>query len=141
MITRDDIVAEAIEWVGTPAKWGQSAKGAGCDCKGLIFGIAREVGLPEAQHNLAGERSYRRADHRLLLSSLREIMERTSNPQAGDVFVIKLGQKLRPCHLGMKINDRDMVHCYGRSLSYVARVPIGSTPIHSCWTWPSLGKG
>lgn len=46
---RSSIVAEARSWAGTPFVPQASVKGRGCDCKGLIVGVAREVGLPEAE--------------------------------------------------------------------------------------------
>ena len=41
----EQVVAEAREWVGTPAHWQASVKGVGCDCKGLIAGGMAELGL------------------------------------------------------------------------------------------------
>jgi cell wall-associated NlpC family hydrolase len=37
------VAAEALTWIGTPFVWGQSVKERGCDCKGLIAGVAREL--------------------------------------------------------------------------------------------------
>lgn len=50
MIARDEIVAAARAWVGTPYHHQASMKGVGCDCLGLIRGIWRELvaGEPEA---------------------------------------------------------------------------------------------
>ena len=55
----DRVAAEAREWVGTPFKWGQSVKGEGCDCKGLIAGVARELGRAEGDSFYANLSSYR----------------------------------------------------------------------------------
>ena len=41
-MTRDDIVAEARTWVGTPYRHQASEKGIGADCLGLIRGLWRE---------------------------------------------------------------------------------------------------
>ncbi|AXS39969.1 NlpC/P60 family protein [Breoghania sp. L-A4] len=43
MTRRDDIVAEARSWIGTPYRHQASLKGAGCDCLGLIRGVWRAV--------------------------------------------------------------------------------------------------
>ena len=40
MFTRDDIIAEARTWLGTPWHHQASVKGAGCDCIGFIRGVA-----------------------------------------------------------------------------------------------------
>lgn len=48
MIERRAIVEEAREWIGTPFAHGQMLKGVGCDCIGLIAGVAAAVGIAEA---------------------------------------------------------------------------------------------
>lgn len=40
---REDIVAEARSWIGTPYKHQASLKGVGCDCLGLVRGVWRAV--------------------------------------------------------------------------------------------------
>ncbi|NWH09203.1 MAG: C40 family peptidase [Alphaproteobacteria bacterium] len=49
MITRDEIVAEARSWLGTPYVHQASAKGLGTDCLGLVRGVYRALlqGEPE----------------------------------------------------------------------------------------------
>jgi cell wall-associated NlpC family hydrolase len=44
MTTRADIVARAREWIGTPYRH-QGRRRDGCDCLGLIVGVAAELGL------------------------------------------------------------------------------------------------
>ena len=44
---RDDIVAAARSWLGTPYRHQMSLKGEGCDCIGLIRGVWREMIEPE----------------------------------------------------------------------------------------------
>ncbi|MGH6826412.1 NlpC/P60 family protein [Methyloceanibacter sp.] len=43
MTTREQIVAAARGWIGTPYHHQASVKGAGCDCLGLIRGLWREL--------------------------------------------------------------------------------------------------
>ena len=45
MTTREDVVAEARRWIGTPFKAQHSARGLACDCAGLVLGVARELAL------------------------------------------------------------------------------------------------
>ena len=47
---RQDIIAEAQSWLGTPYRHQGSLKGVGCDCLGLVRGVWRAVigGEPEA---------------------------------------------------------------------------------------------
>jgi cell wall-associated NlpC family hydrolase len=140
VVTRDQIVAEAMTWLGTPFVWGQCAKGRGCDCKGLIYGVARDLGMPEANGPLARFKSYRSANSALLLEGLQASLIPTEDPQAGDVACLIIGSPPKPQHLAMLVHDRRILHCYGRNLDRVVMVPLGkSRPIHSWWTWPSLG--
>lgn len=46
-VTRMDIVREAREWIGTPFKHQMREKGVGCDCIGLILGIAWSFGFTD----------------------------------------------------------------------------------------------
>lgn len=55
-MTRDDIIAEARSWVGTPWRHGQMAKGAGSDCLGFIAGIALALGYADARRAARDER-------------------------------------------------------------------------------------
>jgi NlpC/P60 family putative phage cell wall peptidase len=44
MPTRDEIVAAARGWIGTPYRHQAALKGVGCDCLGLLIGVWRELG-------------------------------------------------------------------------------------------------
>ncbi len=39
------IVEKSREWIGTPFHEQGRQKGIGCDCVGLILGIAKEIGV------------------------------------------------------------------------------------------------
>src|SRR5688572_25297534 len=41
-VRRDQIVAAARDWIGTPYRHQASLKGVGCDCLGLVRGVWRE---------------------------------------------------------------------------------------------------
>ena len=45
MTTREQIVAEARSWLGTRWHHQASVKGVGCDCAGLVIGVARSLGI------------------------------------------------------------------------------------------------
>lgn len=44
MIDRVQVVAAARAWVGTPFRAQQHVRGHGCDCAGLLIGVAKELG-------------------------------------------------------------------------------------------------
>lgn len=141
MITRVQLVAEALSWEGTPAHWQQCVKGRACDCFSLIWGIAREIGMPEAKSFDFRFQNYRRDfSGEFMLKILRETLVPTNAPQPGDVMAIRIkhSQEL-PRHLAMIVSETRMIHCYGLGPRRAIVVPIGkSRPIHSFWTWPSL---
>jgi len=47
MPTREDIVAEARTWVGTPFQHLTRVKGIGVDCVGLVIAIADDLGIKD----------------------------------------------------------------------------------------------
>lgn len=49
MIAREQIVAAARGWIGTPYHHQASVKGVGCDCLGLIRGVWRVLCGPEPE--------------------------------------------------------------------------------------------
>lgn len=140
-LTRDELVAEARSWIDTPFLWQASVKGRGCDCRGLVLGVARELDLPEAKDLLTQRANYRRNfAGEIMLAGLEQALIRTRNPAPGDVVTFRVGTTPGPRHLAILTPDRRMVHCYGAGPMRVVEVPIGrSRPIHSYWTWPSLG--
>lgn len=101
---------EAQEWCGTKFLWQQSVKGLGCDCKGLVAGVARECGFSEAQsvHALARDYSDRKPVPSVRLrAGLDEVFDRvefdrnapTASIQPGDVLLMVM--KGRPDHLAI----------------------------------------
>jgi len=47
MIERTDIINEARSWVGTPYHHQGRLKGIGCDCVGLVIGVAQRFGISQ----------------------------------------------------------------------------------------------
>lgn len=46
-LSRQIIVAETRDWIGTPYRHQASLKGVGCDCLGLVRGVWRAVVVTE----------------------------------------------------------------------------------------------
>lgn len=93
----DAIAAEALTWVGTPFRWQGRIKGVGCDCKGLVAGVAAACGRPEAAsvEALCGDYGAR-VDARRLKSGLAHLFDPVAfgpvaaAPRAGDVALIRV---------------------------------------------------
>ena len=134
---RDQIVTEARSWKGTPFRWQASVKGLGCDCKGLVIGVARACGLPEAESLHARMADYGdRVDVRLMKAGLAATLRQTTGPLPGDVILLHTGGK--PQHLAMLIAPNRMIHTH-TGIEKVSEAPFTRVwPIDSFWTWPSL---
>lgn len=140
-ITRADIVAEARRWEGTPHVWQQSRRGKGCDCFGLIFGIARELGMAEARNPIIIAPTYRKDfKGEVMLAQLRAVLVETREPLPGDILALRLlPSDTTPRHLAMLLDDGRIIHSYGRGVGRAIIAALGkSRPVHSWWTWPSL---
>jgi cell wall-associated NlpC family hydrolase len=136
-LTRDAIVAEARSWAGTPFRWQASVKGVGADCRGFIFGVARELGLPEANGRTARADYSSRIPARELKRVLAETFDRADVARPGDLLLIVVGEK--PQHLAIVTGPGRMMHACLRGPEQVIEVPIGkSRPIDSIWTWRGL---
>lgn len=128
------IAAEAETWIGTPFRWQGRVKGVGCDCKGLVAGVAKAVGRPEGDslEALAGDYGYK-VDARRLKHGLARLFDRAAEIQAGDVLLLVLGGKAQ--HLAIALNDRQMVHCFTGGPSRVVKAAIGHGRLDSIWRW------
>ncbi|WP_257556401.1 NlpC/P60 family protein [Sphingobium sp. CFD-2] len=128
----DAIVAEARQWIGTPFRWQQSAKGRGCDCKGLVAGVARACGRPEGNSIYAlMSAEYRRGvDSHLLLRGLSDLFDRVDAMGPGDVLLMRVGDKAQ--HLGIYAGGSRMIHTYAKGPRRVIEVPLNPD-------WPVVG--
>lgn len=141
VVTRSSIVAEAREWIDTPFHWTQATKGVGCDCKGFVYGVARAVGLPEAEAEIARFVGYRnRADVPLLKRSLSVLLDPVPKDERQPGDVLQLIVAKQPMHLAIYSGDGMMIHT-AEGLRRVREVAMRSTwtdAIHQVWTWRSI---
>lgn len=141
MITREKIIAEARSWKGTPFRHQAARKGVGCDCKGLVSGIANALQMPEGLSLAATVRDYpKHFAGRRMFDGLMATLTFVPVGEPGDVVAILMGRDPFPRHLGI-LTERPgwMIHTYGGGVRRVTETPIGHWRIHSYWSWPSLG--
>lgn len=133
------IVREARSWIDTPFQGQQSCKGVGCDCKGLVVGVARALDMPEAQSRWARIVDYQSADGRLLIEGLAEMMDPVpdrASVQPGDLLLVLLRGK--PQHLAIYTGENRMIHTLYSGPSRVRETPMGRlhwNAVHSIWRW------
>lgn len=140
MVTRADIVAEALSWSGTPTKHQGRRKGVSVDCLGLALGVGNGLDLPEATALAISVANYPKGfAGRRLLDGLSQTLIRVAEAQPGDILAIMFGRDCNPRHLAILTRPGWIVHAYFGH-KFVAEVPLSHLRVHSCWTWPSLGE-
>lgn len=131
------IAAEAENWIGVPFKWQGRVK-AGCDCKGLIAGVAAVCGRTEGE-TLQGRAGDYGAivDAQRLLSGLGEIFDKATDILPGDILVLMIGGK--PQHLAIAApKDGKPTRAIQALYTGPQKVIVGRVPrdmIHSVWRW------
>lgn len=134
------IAAEALSWVGTPFLWQGRVKGRGCDCKGLVAGVAAVCERPEAASVEALAGDYNRiVDAQRLRAGLARLFDRAAADHLapGDVLLLRVAHK--PQHLGIVVSTSTMVHCYGAGpFPRVMETVIPRAKLDSVWRWRDL---
>ena len=123
-----DIVSVARGWLGTPHHDQASVKGVGCDCAGLVAGVARECGMVELGRDLIDAmHSYNptKIDEALLKIGLGRHCDRIKAIEPGAVLLWKVGRPLKAQHLAIASDGGRMIHCWGKGPNKVIEVPIG----------------
>ena len=93
-IIGDHIAAAAEKWIGTPFPWQAQVRGVGCDCKGLVAGVARDCGRAEADEIEALAADYGAVvDVMRLRAGLDRLFDRVAISRAGDVLLVRIGGK------------------------------------------------
>lgn len=145
MKTRGELVAEqAREWIGTKFVWQASQRGVGCDCKGLLWGVARELGFPEADSLYAKVADYR-PDRPVPSALLKEGFAASFDPvppdkmRPGDVLLMRHCVGGPAGHIGIVSGDNRVIHAQLGDKSWVKEANMRALfklcPLDSVWRW------
>lgn len=145
-ISRDAAVAREVEsWAGTPFREQAAQKGVGCDCKGLLWGIARDLGFPEAESFYARFIHYDLSTksglpHELLVEGFEALFDRADEIAPGRILLLKRGSV--PSHIAIASrNEGRTWHAQIGAKDWVKEASIRSLthpsmfPLHSIWRW------
>lgn len=122
MTTRADIIAEARRWTGTRWQHAQAARGVGCDCIGLVRGVAQALGiLPDDFEHGASWAPYRgygrEPDGRMLRQGLAQHMTPvTGSHRPADVLLLRWDAW--PMHVAIA-TDVGMIHAWAQRRAVV----------------------
>ncbi|MEL6452017.1 MAG: NlpC/P60 family protein [Pseudomonadota bacterium] len=115
---QERIIAEARAWVGTPYVHQMAAKGAGCDCLGLVRGVWRGVigQEPERPPAYSMDWSEPEGEERLWAAALRHLTPKPlAEAAAGDVILFRMRATAVAKHLGIQTATggvASLVHAY-----------------------------
>jgi NlpC/P60 family putative phage cell wall peptidase len=127
MRSRQDIVAEVRDWIGTPYRHQASLKGVGCDCLGLIRGVWRGViGYePERTPPYAPDWAEATGDEALAQAAARHLIAiAPEESKPGDVLLFRWRANLPAKHAAIVTTPDTMVHAHdGAVVAEVALAP------------------
>lgn len=113
-MSRLDVVAAAIGWLGTPYRHQASLKGVGCDCLGLVRGLWRETVGPEPEAAPPYPVDWScaaRGVEPLLDAARRRFVEKPVDALApGDLLIFRWKARLPASHLGVAVSREAMIH-------------------------------
>ena len=130
----NQIVAEALEWLGTPWFHGQSLKGIGTDCVGFIAGVGIKVGfLP---HDFIIENYERIPRNNFLVKFLDRLLDRVEGDLCkGDVLMFRKSGVNG--HVGIYLGDGEYIHA--DSINGVIKTYIYEYPPALIYRVPASG--
>jgi NlpC/P60 family putative phage cell wall peptidase len=111
--TREEIVAAARSWIGTPYRHQASLKGVGCDCLGLLVGVWREVTGETVGPLPPYTPDWAEANGReTLAEGLAEVLTAIDPKEAreGDIVLFRWRAHLPAKHCGILVAPDRMVH-------------------------------
>lgn len=119
--TRAAAVAEARDWLGTPYAHQMSAKGAGCDCLGLIRGVWRALNgaEPEAAPAYTPDWAEASGAETLRDAARRHLVELAlARAQPGDVLLFRMRSDSPAKHAAILVAPDRIIHAYwGRAVT------------------------
>lgn len=113
LISRARIVAEARDWIGTPYRHQASAKGAGCDCLGLVRGVWRALhgAEPEDAPPYTPDWAERVREETLLDAARRHLLE-AEMFAPGDVLLFRMHEQAPVKHAAILDEGDRLIHAY-----------------------------
>jgi cell wall-associated NlpC family hydrolase len=121
MITRQEVVKEALSWLKTPYALGQMVKGAGIDCVTFLYAVYRACGIVSGDDPLTERYSHdwfkNTNTERYALGAFRHahkvaegICNRSLKPEPGNLILAKAAQSKVFNHGGIIIKWPQIIH-------------------------------
>lgn len=141
-ITREQIVATARAWIGTPYHHQAAVRGAGCDCLGLVRGVWRDLyGTEPEQPPVYSPDWGEHGEIEHLLDAAKRHMTSIAVAEAcaGDVLAFRMREGAMAKHLAILTGDWSMVHAQsGDQVREAALTPYWRRHIVAAFAFPGL---
>lgn len=135
------VVAEALEWLGTPYRHQGSRKGVACDCLGLVLGVWREIYGHELEQPgpYAPDWAEATQQERLLDGLRRHLLEKpVAAMAAGDLIVFRWRPHLPAKHAAILTEPNCFVHAYqDHGVTLTRLVPQWRRRITAAFAFPN----
>lgn len=140
--SREDIVAEARAWIGTPYRHQASLKHVGCDCLGLVRGVWRGcIGAePETPPPYAPDWAEASGAETLAQAALRHLAPIPPDTfGAGDVLLFRWRARFVAKHVAIATGPDMMIHAHdGASVCEIAITPWWRRRIAHAFRFPGV---
>jgi NlpC/P60 family putative phage cell wall peptidase len=115
-MSREDVVAAARAWLGTPYRHRAATLGAGCDCLGLLRGVWRTIygDEPMTLPNYRADWRDASAAGALLDAAERLLIRAAGGPMEGQVVLFRLRGAKLPKHCGILVAPDRFIHAQER---------------------------
>ena len=143
---REQALAEARTWLGTPYQHQASLKGAGCDCLGLVRGVWRTLygDEPEATPPYTPDWAERGGEETLLAAARRRLVEiPVGSARPGDVLVFRMsaGVPAKHCGIPSARGQPRLIHAYwGRAVVESWMGDWWARRVAAAFIWPGPGS-
>ena len=109
--TREDVIAEALTWLGTPFQDCCDVKGAGVDCAMLMVRVYGDVGLiPKIDPRPYKPQWFEHQDRPLFVEWVEKYAHRVAEPEPGDVALLNFGK--HAAHGAIFLGGQTFIHAY-----------------------------
>lgn len=110
---RDNIIKEAMTWIGTPFHHRAHMKGVGTDCGGFVYEVYRPYfGLPAFPTRYAEDWALHAEDEKFL-NFMKPYIVRVKVPDRAEMVVWKYGKNYS--HASIYIGNKKYIHSWGRN--------------------------
>ena len=140
MTPRDEALAVARTWLGTPYHHQASRKGVGADCLGLVRGVWRELygREPELPPPYSADWAEATREETLLAAARRNLIEVSREDAApGDVVLFRMVPEGPAKHAGILSEGGRFIHAYsGKAVTNSSLSRWWEARLVAAFTWP-----